>query len=247
MRRRIATPALMVAAFGSCAMVAPQPPVDPLYADAETVLQATVNEVVGTRGDAGAVAKLRSQKVFHGKPISGVIIVKLTACFHGVAPLAVGQSFVFYIDTDVKDGRRSTCQWTSLEHAKQEDPFVAAWSQAVSSSSRAKLLRRAAEVNHFKGPVPASDMRQWMLPSRGRSYLGYATRVPDKNHIRAHFKVDPDGHVSRCTAMWMGSARLHSPSKDIDMTAICDALEEKARFKPPLLPMERRGTFFWVN
>lgn len=158
--------------------------------------------------------------------------------------LRKGDEVVVYLKRD--SGRFQAQGWMPPQRAIEADPFAAAAFAKGSPSTKKALVKRAAEVHRMRGPVPLNDVASWMAPNEGRSTL-VDIRNADGIDSRVSFSVDDHGRVTDCRDMVTrpdGSADERQRARD---ALVCSRLTQRARFKRPLFPHERRGRFQWIE
>jgi hypothetical protein len=202
----------------------PYRPVEPLYQHFDAAALATVLSSEGSsttvgldRFIRGSADRKRIQLSFEHPPGS---------CGPGGPRVQIGEKLVIYF------AGQQARRWDRQTDLISRDPYVEAALAEVTPAKRKRLLRRAAEVMKFKGPVPVTNPALWAAPHAGD--LGWT--ASSGNITRARFQVLNDGTLSDC--------RVFLASKPADRdNLVCHSLKLQRRFKAPLLSQERKGMY----
>lgn len=223
----LAAPCLSASLWASDASACrvPYRPVEPMYENFSGAAFATVM----TGDQDGATLDVGS--VLHGSvPVETADLSFVTLggdCGPGGPTVAPGETVVIYFQGDWL--RR----WARAMDVVSKDPYVAAaFLSAVNPKASRDLAGRAALVQQFRGPVPDSDPALWASPFDG------SLRTTSSNPVsRARFQVKDDGTVGDCRIF------VSTKRSEKDDNLVCEALQKRARFKPPLLSQEREGIY----
>lgn len=225
---------------------APPPPYDPFRIAAETIAYVKIVQV-GSATEYRQSFNVRNIRVIRGRPIPPKLSINLDRyCVLENVSVVVGAEYIVYLHPRTGSSDWYACTFVNKDDAIPRDPFVAAAFINGDAGKRAAAADRAEEVFRFEGPVPSIPIDQWPDQLTGELTLRWidAVKRQDLFRTRVRFKVGDDGRVEDCSNLMAGGGLSRTEGDAINR--LCSWLKKVAQFKPPMFPMERKGSMFWA-